>query len=304
MKSSADVLDVAIVGGGPAGLSAALTLGRCLRRVVLCDDGHPRNEAANLFNGYLTRDASNPAEFLRIGRQELTRYKTVALQKGMVTNAARGENCFSLTLDSGERITARTLLLATGVRDELPAIEGLRRFYGKAIHTCPFCHGWECRGKPLGVLGGDQAAADLAIELLQWSKIVMLCTNGALQCDEKARSQMKRGGIPVVEKEIKELKGHGDELEGVVFQDGTLLPRSALFFSPRQIQQSRLAEQLGCSFAEDGSIKCGDGTETCVPGLYAAGNTSRGVQLVIVAAAEGARAAVAINSRLVEADFS
>jgi thioredoxin reductase len=298
------LLDTIIVGGGPAGLSAALVLGRCLRKVLVCDAGHPRNEPARIFNGYLSRDGSTPSEFLTISRDQLRRYETVELRQTLVADVERGEGEFTAVLESGERLSARTLLIATGLVDELPQIENFREFYGKTAHSCPYCDGWEVRGQPLVVTGATQDAADLAIELLLWSPDIVLCTNStAISYDDKARQTMDRVGVRIINKRIARLEGKGGDLEGVRFADDTFLQRKALFFSPGQFQRSPLAEKLGCDFCpEDGCIQCGEDTATSVPGVYAAGNCSKGVQLVIAAVAEGMQAAFAINNALLEAD--
>ena len=298
------MLDTIIIGGGPAGLSAALVLGRCLRNVVVCDAGHPRNEPARIFNGYLSRDGSTPAEFLAISRKQLGRYETVQLREGMVTDVVRGDGEFTAILQSGERLTARTLLIATGLVDELPQIENFLQFYGKTAHSCPYCDGWEVRGQPIAVLGETQEAADLAIELLLWSPDIVLCTNAAaVSYDKKTAQTIDRVGVKIVTKCIARLEGTDGDLEGIRFTDDTFLPRKALFFSPGQFQRSPLAEKLGCDFcSEDGCIDCGENTATNVPGVYAAGNCSKGVQLVIAAVAEGMQAAFAINTALLDAD--
>jgi thioredoxin reductase len=178
--------DVVIVSGGPAGLSAALVLGRCLRKVLVCDSGSPRNKPARIFNGYLSRDGSKPSEFLEISRAQLERYRdTVQLRNGLVKKATRSDNRFTTTLETGENFESRILLIATGLVDELPKIDNFRSFYGKTAHNCPYCDGWEVRGQKLAVIGGDQETADLAIELLLWSKDVALCANGPLTCNGK-----------------------------------------------------------------------------------------------------------------------
>jgi thioredoxin reductase len=301
--SDGEVLDAIVIGGGPAGLSAALVLGRCLRRVLVCDAGHPRNEPARIFNGFLSRDGSSPAEFLQICRDQLRRYETIEFRKVKVVDVERGDCRFTAILETGERAAGRMLLLATGLVDELPQIENFRQFYGSTVHNCPYCDGWECRGQPIAVTGCNQESLDLAIELLVWSKDLVLCTNGALTVDRKAVETAKRLGIRFIETPIALLEGAGDTLEGIRFTDGSFLPRSALFFSPGQYQRSPLAEQLGCEFCEGNNcIQCGEDTATNIPGVYAAGNASRGVQLVIAAAAEGMQAAFAINSALLDAD--
>jgi thioredoxin reductase len=271
--------------------------------VLVCDAGHPRNESARIFNGYLSRDGSSPAKFLQICRDQLRRYDTVEFRKVKVEDVERGDRRFTVILESGERIDGRMLLIATGLVDELPQIENFRQFYGQSAHSCPYCDGWEHRGQPIAVTGCTQNAADLAIELRLWSKDIVFCTNGVLACDDQTRRTMRRVGIGIIETAIGRLEGTGGELEGIRFIDGSFLRRTALFFSPGQYQRSHLAEQLGCDFSEeDGCIQCGEDTATCVPGVYAAGNASRGVQLVIAAAAEGMQSAFAINNALLEAD--
>src|SRR6476619_1470370 len=229
--SDEEIRDAIIVGGGPAGLSAALVLGRCLRRVLVCDAGHPRNEPARIFNGFLSRDGSTPAEFLQICRDQLRRYETIEFRKVKVVDIERGDCRFTAILETGERVAGRMLLLATGLVDELPQIENFRQFYGSTVHNCPYCDGWECRSQPIAVMGGDQDSVDLAIELLLWSKDLVLCTNGPLTCDRKTVETIKRLDIRIIETPIALLEGAGDTLEGIRFTDGSFLPRSALFLT-------------------------------------------------------------------------
>jgi thioredoxin reductase len=233
----------------------------------------------------------------------LRRYETIEFRKVKVVDVERGDCRFTAILETGERVAGRMLLLATGLVDELPQIENFQQFYGSTVHNCPYCDGWECRDQPIAVTGGNQDSVDLAIELLLWSKDLVLCTNGPFTCDRKTVETIRRLDIRVIEMPIFRLEGHGDKLEGIRFTNGKFLPRSALFFSPGQYQRSHLAERLGCEFCEDTNcIQCGENAATNIPGLYAAGNASRGVQLVIAAAAEGMEAAFAINNALLEAD--
>src|SRR4029453_13074806 len=183
--SDAEVLDAIVIGGGPAGLSAALVLGRCLRRVLVCDAGHPRNEPARIFHGFLSRAGSTPAEFLQICRDQLRRYESIEFRKVKVVDVERGDCRFTAILETGERVAGRMLLLATGLVDELPQIENLRQFYGSTVHNCPYWHGGGGCVPPISVKGGKKDSVALAIELLLWSKDLVLCTNGPLTCDGK-----------------------------------------------------------------------------------------------------------------------
>src|ERR1044072_4531742 len=167
---SEKLFDVIIVGAGPAGLSAAQILGRCRRDVLVCDAGHPRNAASHALHGYLTRDGLAPAEFLRIARDELQRYETVELRQAEVVDADAVADGFAVKLASGETLKSRKLLLATGVRDELPNIDGVSEFYGPSVFHCPYCDGWEPRDQPLAVSGRGENGSGLALELLLWSR--------------------------------------------------------------------------------------------------------------------------------------
>jgi thioredoxin reductase len=219
-----------------------------------------------------------------------------------VKAAERGDTRFAVFLESGERLEARMILLATGLIDQLPDLEGLRECYGDTAHSCPYCDGWESRERPIAVLGNTQQAAELAVELRLWSDDIILAANGPLHCDLKTLNFLRQCGIQVLEMPVSRVERDGSKLRGIRFQNGQFLARSILYFVPEQVQRSPLAEQLGCEFCdEDNCIRCGEDTATSVPGVYAAGNATRGVQLVIFAAAEGTRAAIAINNALLEA---
>jgi thioredoxin reductase len=296
--------DVVIVGAGPAGLSAALILGRCRRSVLVCDTGKPRNAASQGLHGFLTRDGIPPLEFLALGRAELGRYDTVEIRAIEVTAAERdGDGRFVVTLASGEQVWSRKLMLATGVVDRLPDIDGFRDLYGRSVFHCPYCDGWEVRDQPLAVYGRGARGLGLSLELTAWSRDVVLCTDGPPEIESDGLSRLARHGISVREHRVARLEGDNGILRSVVFEGGERLARRALFFTTGQFQRSDLSDRLGCEFNEKGTVRTGPYETTHLPGLYVAGDASRAVQWVVVAAAEGAEAAFAINSDLVREDL-
>lgn len=297
------MLDTIIVGGGPAGLSAALILGRACRRVVLCDTGEARNSASHALHGFITRDGTDPAELRRLAQVELDRYGTVELRDVRVTDAEQRPDHFEVAFDDGSRLHTRTLLLATGVLDRLPAIPGVDEFYGRGVHHCPYCDGWEVRGAPLAVYGRGRRGLGLALELTQWSRHITLCTDGPPRLSAEQMLRLARNGVAHRGERILRLEGDDRGLERVIFAGGDPLECQALFFSTGQVQHSELPARLGCNFTSKGAVRQGKLQSTNVPGLYVAGDAARDVQLVVVAAAEGARAAFAINTELLRRDL-
>jgi thioredoxin reductase len=297
------VFDVIIVGAGPAGLSAALVLGRARRRVLVCDAGRPRNRMSHGLHGYLTREGIDPAEFLRLAREQLRPYETVELRQTKVTDAQRSADGFEIVLSNGERLSSRKLLLATGVVDDVPEIEGLAEFYGRSVFHCPYCDGWEFRDQPLAIYGRGENGAGLALELIFWSRDLVLCTDGPSQLSEAELQRLARQNVPVREDRIVRLKGNDGLLQRIVFANGESLAVRGMFFSTGQRQGSDLPRRLGCEFTEHGCVRTGEYETTNVPGLYVAGDASRLVQFVVVAASEGAQAAVAINKELMKEEL-
>ncbi len=296
--------DVIIVGAGPAGLSAALMLGRCRRTVLICDNGRPRNAASHALHGYLTRDGIDPREFRTIGREELRRYDTVELRDVAATDAECQPNRqFRVTLADGAVEQSRKLLIATGVCDNLPDIPGAQEMYGRSVFHCPYCDGWEIRDQPIAIYGKGERGVGLALELTAWSRDLVLCTDGPGELVHDDRARLARNGIAVREERVVSLAGHDGILNRVLFSAGEPLPRRAMFFTAGQFQRSELAIRLGCEFNDKGTVRTGKYESTHLAGLYVAGDASRAVQWVIVAAAEGAEAAFAINTDLIKEDL-
>ena len=296
--------DVVIVGAGPAGLSAALILGRCRRSVLLCDSGKPRNAASRALHGYLTRDGIDPHDFRSIGRTELERYETVELKEIAVTDARCDERGrFTVTLGDGSAVCSRKLLVATGVCDNLPAIDGIEEMYGRSVFHCPYCDGWELRDQPIAIYGKEHRGVGLSLELTAWSRDLILCTDGPGGISDEDRARLARNRIGIREERVIALEGRDGILGRIRFDNGEPLARRALFFSAGQFQRSELAIRLGCEVNDKGTVRTGKYESTHLAGLYVAGDASRAVQWVIVAAAEGAEAAFAINTDLTREDL-
>lgn len=297
--------DAIIIGGGPAGLSAALVLGRSCNRVLLIDAGQPRNAAARQLNGFLGHDGISPADLLSLGRQHLARYG-VEILAGVVKSAERIDcspphpfpTAFSIETDDGRVICGRKLLFATGIIDELPDYPGIRECYGATIHHCPYCDGWEHRGEKILVLGKEiSKAVGLAIALKGWSQDVTLLANGQPLGAEQF-DRLSKHAIACAEPRIVRFVHQGDKLEGVELAGNVMLPAEALFLVPDHRPGSDLPRRLGVDFETDliGKTNCKQKTD--VPGLFLAGDADGDVQFAIVAAAEGATAALAINREL------
>ena len=298
--------DVIIVGGGPAGLSAALVLGRCRRRVLLIDDGEPRNARAQGVRGYLTRDGFAPLELLRVGREEVARYgvevrhdrAVSACTTGLATDGS--VPLFEVTLSTGGSVCARKLLLATGVCDDLPEVDGAATWFGRGVYHCPYCDAYEHRDEPLATLGGSKGAAGLALALLTWSADVTVLTQGEPLPAELVE-KLERNRVKIEPTPVRRLEGEGGEsgaLTGALLEDGRRIPLGALFFSGSRVQHSELPALLGCEIDARHEVETDRMQHTDVHGLFLAGDADGDVQFAIVAAAEGAKAGVAINLEL------
>jgi thioredoxin reductase len=290
------MFDVIVIGGGPAGLSAALMLGRCRRRVLVCDAGRPRNRRSRALHGYLTRDGISPAEFNDLGRAELARYG-ITFRAAAAVAVRRTGSHFEVSLGGDRRACAPFLLLATGVEDALPDVEGLDACYGRSLFHCPYCDAWEWRDQRLAILGGGKSGTQLALSLKTWSQWVLLCTNGG-RLDTRARTRLERNGVQIRTEPLVRVDHTDGMVEALHFGTGGREAVNALFFTTAQHQNSSLALTLGCRFNRRGTVETGRLCHTNVAGVFVAGDASRDAQFVVVAAAEGVKAALAINKAM------
>ena len=293
--------DVIIIGGGPAGLSAALILARCRRDIVLLDHAKGRNRFAAEMHGYLSRDCIPPSQFLAHARKDLSRYSVRCIEDEVMHAHVEPDATFLVRTQSGKELRSRKVLLATGVRDLLPDLEGFMPCYGKSAHHCPYCDAFEHRDQIIAAYGRGNAAIGIALALRTWSPSVTACIDGEV-ADAKHLALAKRNNIPIRTEKVALLEHSEGVLRAVHFTSGPPLPAQALFFNTGQVQRSDLPRLFGCKFDKNGGIETSDRQCTTVKGLYLAGDADKEVQFVIVAAAQGATAAVGINRELQDED--
>jgi len=296
--------DCAIVGGGPAGLNAALVLGRAKRDVMLLDSGKPRNRVAHESHGFLTRDGIQPSEFRKIAYEEVRRYPSVESMQAEVETVNRIRDGFELRLSTGEVIQARKLLLAAGLKEVLPDIAGVHEFYGKSLFNCPFCDGWEHRDQPL-IIVSDSPHLFHTIKLLyNWSKQLTVCTNGKKLLDEEQLNQLQNKAIQVIEQEIAAFSGRNGNLEQVQFTDGSHIECSGGMIAPQLIANASFQEELGYETTDQGGIVTNPMGKTTADGVYAAGDSAYVMpSQLIFAAASGSKAAAAVLADLIDEDW-
>ncbi len=290
--------EVAIVGGGPAGLQCALVLGRARRSVVVLDKGQPRNLPARESHGFLSRDGIGPAQLLEEARAQLAQYDGVTFYAASVSDAEITGDGFVAVTDDGERVHARRLVLATGMRDKLPEIEGLDRCWGLSAFVCPYCDGWEVRDRPIAVWGNTRSGVGLAQELFQWSHDIVVCADVATPISDDDRDWLARNSVQVKQAPIRRLRERDGLLQRIEFEDGDSVERNALFMNVNLMQCCGLAETLGCRLTERGHVDVDGEYRTNVPGVYAIGDAVTHLHQIAFAAASGARAAIALNNEL------
>jgi thioredoxin reductase len=292
--------DVVIVGGGPAGLSAALAFGRGRKRVLLCDFGPRRNAAAAQVHNFVTRDGIPPAEFRSVARRQLADYPSVEVRDAHVESIDGTRGAFRVGLDRVSPVDARRVLLCTGMVDEMPSLTGFRELWGGAIFQCPYCHGWEVQDRRWGylALAGDAHLSAFALLLRGWSRDLVVFTGGAFEVAVETRARFQAAGIGLETGPVARLVADGDRLRAVELASGARVPCEVLFAHPPQ-RQIALVSALGVALDDGGYVRVDPITrETSVPGIYAAGDLTTRQQAAIIAAAAGMQAAAAINAEL------
>lgn len=300
-----NLLDCAIIGGGPAGLNAALVLGRARRNTVLFDNNKPRNAVTQESHGFITRDGIKPKEFREIAHKDIDKYPSVIYEEKEITSITKKDQLFEVVTSNKDLYRSKTIIISTGLKDVLPDIESISYYYGKSLFNCPYCDGWEMRDKPLAVIIEEQTQGFHFIQTIyNWSKDLVVCTNGKSILNSEQKRLILKKGIKIKENKIKNFEGKNGQMEKIHFEDGDSIVRKGGFVLPQPIQASDFAKKLGCKFNSQGGISVDFYGRTNIQGVYAAGDASvfAPAQLVI-AAADGLKAAAGVNRDLIQKEF-
>jgi len=301
MNSSEQLWDVIVIGGGPAGLSAAMVLVRSRRSVLLIDEGRQRNLRSHGLHNFITRDGILPPDFLHLAHQDIKQYP-VTYRQGRITaiNASKKGIGFVLQEDDGSQFHCKRILLATGVTDNIPDIPGMETLWGRSVFHCPFCDGYECREKKVGLFAEKHNGYGMALALRHLSEDVTLFTHGSHYLKPSQKTHLAKRNIRVFTKRITKLESSDERLQAVLLADGSSVPCDFLFTHHGLKVNNELTRQLGCRCTSKGAAVTNRHQETNVPGVYVAGDASIDMHFVVVAAAEGVKAAVAIHNDLLQ----
>lgn len=298
--SAEDLYDVVIIGGSYAGLSAAMALGRALRKVLLIDSGLPCNRQTPHSHNFLTRDGSTPAELASIAIEQVLAYPTINLSEDLALDTVKEGQVFTTTTASGNRYKSRRLVLATGIKDIMPEIPGIAECWGISVIHCPYCHGYEYHSQPTAVLANGDAAFEYTRLLHNWSKELYLLTNGPSGLSAEQNLQLQQLQVNIIEEPLATIDHKGGYLQEIIFRDDTRLAVSAMYARLPFVQHSNIAESLGCNMTEHGHIVIDLMQQTSVAGVYACGDNSSGMRSVAQAVYAGSLAGAALNRELGE----
>ena len=295
-----EIYDCIIIGGGPAGLNAAVVLGRCMRKVLVFDTEQYRNRLSEGMHNYLTRDDILPKDFIMICHKELEKYNVQKLNKKIIGAKRNDDEVFEVKDEKHTKYYSKKLLVATGLQDNVPEVEGFAECYGKSVFHCPYCDGWEVRNKKLGVYARNKEGWELALSLKGWTDEVTLYTDGKNKVKPGQLEQLKANSIDVVRLPFEKLDHKDGLVQKIIFKNGEQKLCDAIFFVNGFTQQCNLAEAFGCEVNKKGVIVTNRFQQTNITGLYVAGDASKDMHFVVVAAAEGAKAGVTINKELLK----
>lgn len=296
-------LDVIIIGGSYAGLSAAMALGRALREVLVIDGGKPANRFTPHSHNFITHDGKPPGEIAEMARKQVDEYPTVKRMDGFVISAEKSNNAFIVRLNTGQTYRSRKLIFATGIVDQMPDLPGFSECWGKSVLHCPYCHGYEVRDEVTGILGNGEYGFEFSGLIRNWTSQLTLFTNGTSLLTPDQSEKLANRKIPVVEKEIEKLDHNQGSLQRIIFKDGTVSFLKALYARPSFVQHCSVPELLGCEFTQEGYIKTDSSQKTSLDGVYACGDNTTRMRTVANAVAMGTTAGMMVNRELTVEDF-
>lgn len=295
--------DVIIIGGSYSGLSAALSLGRSLRQVLIIDSGKPCNEQTPHSHNFLTHDGETPRSIASKAKEEVLKYETVHFYSGLAVHGEKTDSGFEIRTETGETFTAKKLIFATGVRDIMPEIEGISECWGISVIHCPYCHGYEVRGEKTGLLANREVAYEFSKMVHHLTKDLTIFTNGKSTMTDEQMNQLKNKEIQIVETEIASLKHTEGQIEAVVFKDGTSMNLKALYAKLPFEQHSDIPGKIGCAFSPSGHIEVDVFQKTSIPGVFACGDNTTQMRSVSNAVAAGTFAGAMTNKELIDESF-
>jgi len=295
--------EVIIVGGSYAGLSAAMSLGRSLRSVLVVDSGKPCNASTPHSHNFLTQDGQTPSELSRLARNQLAIYKTVDFHNDLVVKGTRTSGGFEITLQSGSRVSSKKLIFATGIKDQLLDIPGFSECWGISVVHCPYCHGYEYQGKRTAILANEEGAMHYALLVSNLTRDLTILTNGQPKFSEEQLAKLWHHNINVIESEVIEIKHAGGHIRNVVFKDGEAMQFDALYFRPPFTQHTEIPKLLGCEMNEQGYLTIDPTQKTTIEGVFACGDNSSMMRSVANAVATGNFTGAVVNKELASERF-
>ncbi|UOK66154.1 NAD(P)/FAD-dependent oxidoreductase [Paenibacillus sp. OVF10] len=292
------LLDVLIIGGGPAGLNAALVLGRARKNVVVIDDETPRNWVTRETHGFVTRDGASPREFRKAAKEQIVAYPSVQFASDTATAITGSDGDFVVKTTQGASYHTKKILFAVGKKDLPLDINGLTEVYGKSAFVCPYCDGWELRDQSLVIIVSGDKALHMAKVISGWTERYTICTNGSVSLTDEQREELKQHHVTVFDAPIQSINSEEGMVQQVVLNDGTAIPCTGVFFQPKLFTGSELPKAIGCEITESGTVIVDASGKTSVAGVYSAGDAASEMYQAITAASLGALSAVSINNEL------
>lgn len=302
-KNSEKSFDVIIVGGSYAGLSAAMSLGRSLRNVLVIDNGDPCNKQTPRSHNFITQDGRRASDIAAQAKLQVKKYDTIKFLNGLVISASKEKDSFVIQQESGEQFYAKKLLFASGIKDVMPKIKGFADCWGISILHCPYCHGYEVKNEEIAILANGSAGFSLTKLIHHWSTNITLFTHGKSTLNSEQKKKLQEYSIAIIEKEISHFENEDGHLKKIIFKDGSYQPMTVAFARVDFEQKSNIPKQIGCEITEHGFIKTDEMQKTTVPGIYAAGDNSYGLRAVSIAVAAGTKVGVFINHELINEEF-